>query len=76
MLISLLLCRSSGNHGFKFPNFVCNCCHDLAMLCLFISDIAITTLKDVDYHCIIHDTNKSETIHLLNNSVFHNGGYK
>ena len=56
MLISLLLCRSSGNHGFKFPNFVCNCCHDLAMLCLFISDIAITTLKDADYHCIIHDT--------------------
>ena len=46
------------------------------MLYLFISDIAIKTPKDVDYHCIIHGTNKSEAIHLLNNSVFHNGRYK
>ena len=30
------------NHGFKFQDFVCNAWHDLTMLCLNISDIAIT----------------------------------
>ena len=43
------------------------------MLYLDISDIAIITVKDVD--CIIHGTNKSEAIHLLENSVLDNFGY-
>ena len=29
------------NHRFKFQDYVCNGCHDLTMLCLNISDIAI-----------------------------------
>ena len=37
------------NHGFKFHNSVCNGCHDLTMLCLNISNIAIITVKGVDY---------------------------
>ena len=43
------------NHGFKFQDFVCNGCHDLAMLCLNMSDMAIITVKNVDYRCIIHN---------------------
>ena len=50
------------NHGF-------NGCHDLTILCLNIGDVAITTVKGVDYCCIIHEISKSEAIHLLENSV-------
>ena len=33
------------NHGFEFQDSICNGCHDLTMLCLDISDIAIITVK-------------------------------
>ena len=35
------------------------------MLCLNLSDIAIITVKNFDYCCVIHDISKSEAIHLL-----------
>ena len=60
---------------FKFQDYVRNGCHDLIMLCLNISNIAIVTVKGVDYHCIIHDTSKSEAIRLLENSVLDDCGY-
>ena len=40
------------NHGFKFQESVCNGSHNL-ILCLNISNIAIVTVKNVDYCCII-----------------------
>ena len=55
------------NHGFKFQDSVCNGCHDLTILCLDISDIAIISVESVNYHCIIHNS-KSEAINLLENS--------
>ena len=36
--------------------------HDLTMLSVNISDIAINTVKDVDYCCIIHKISKSEAM--------------
>ena len=45
------------------------------MLCLNISDIAIITIKHVDYCCIIHYISKFEAIHLLKNSVLDHCGY-
>ena len=39
-------------------------CHDLAMLRLSISDIAIITIRDFGYCCIIHGISKIEAIHL------------
>ena len=63
------------NHGFEFQDFVCNGCYDLMMLCLNISDVAIITVKDVDYGCIIHDISKSEKINLLENSLLEDRGY-
>ena len=63
------------NHGFKFQDSVYNCCHDLMILYLNISDIAIITVKNIDYHCIIHDINKSEAINFLENSVLEEPGY-
>ena len=41
---------------------------------LIISDINITTVKGVGYHCIIY-INKSNIIHLLENSVLDDHGY-
>ena len=35
------------------------------MLSVDISDIAIITLKNVDYRCIIYNISKSEAINLL-----------
>ena len=39
------------NHGSKFQDFVCNGCHNLTMS----SDIAIITVKNIDFRCIIHN---------------------
>ena len=58
------------NQGFEFQDSICNSCHDLMILYLNICNIAIITVKGVDYCCSIHDISKSEAIHLLENSVF------
>ena len=50
------------------------CCHVFTMLCVNISDIAIITIENVDYHCIIHNITKSEAVNLLENSVLENCG--
>ena len=63
------------NHGFKLQDSVCNGCHHLTILCLNISDIAIITIKNVDYHCIIHNISKSEAIKLLEKSVLEDRWY-
>ena len=63
------------NHGSKSLDFVCNGCHDLTILCLNVSDIAIITVKNVDYCCIIYNISKCEAINLLKNSVLENRGY-
>ena len=63
------------NHGFKFQDSVCNGCHDLTMLSVITSDIAIVTVKNVDYLCIIHNISKSEATDLLKYSVVVDHGY-
>ena len=62
------------NYGFKFQNSVCNCCHDLTLLCLNINNVAIITVKSVDYCFIIHGISKSEAIHLLKKSIIDDPG--
>ena len=53
--------------GFKFQDSVCNDCQDLIMLSVNISDIAIITVKNVDYRRIIHNISKSKAINFLKN---------
>ena len=62
------------NHGFKFQVSVYNGCKDLTILSLNISDIAIITVKYVDYRCIIYNIRKSEAINLLINCVLEDRG--
>ena len=60
------------NHGFKFQDSLCNGYHDLTKLCLNISNI---TVKGAVFHCNIHNFNKSEAIHLLENPVLYHRWY-
>ena len=53
------------NNGFKFQDFVCNGCNHSTNLSNNISDIAIITVKNVDYYCIIYNISKSEANSLL-----------
>ena len=62
------------NHGFNFQDHVRNGCHDLTMLSVNISNIAIITVKNVDYRCIIHNISKSEAINLSKNSILEDCG--
>ena len=57
------------NNGFTFQYSVCNGSHDLTILYLNISYIAIITVKNVDYHCFICNISKSKAINLWENSV-------
>ena len=63
------------NHEFELQDSVYNGCHDLTMLSVNISNIAIITVKNVDYCCIIHNISKSEAINLLKNSALQDCWY-
>ena len=55
------------NYSFKFQSNVCNRCHDLLMMSINFSDIAILNIKGSDYHCIISLISKNETTSLTQN---------
>ena len=52
---------------FKFPADVCNGYHDLLMISMKLSDIAILNIKDANYCCIINRINKNVAINLMQN---------
>ena len=55
------------NKGFKFQPYLCNRCHDLLMMSMNLSDIAILKIKNASYCCIITGISKSEVIKLFQN---------
>ena len=55
------------NYSFKFQPNICNRCHDLLMMSINLSDIAILNIKGSDYRCIISLINKNEAINLMQN---------
>ena len=48
------------NYSFEFQPSVCNRCHDLLMISMDLSDIAILNIKFSDYGSIISLTSKNE----------------
>ena len=56
------------NYSFKFQPNVCNRCHDLLMMSMNLSDIAILNIKGSDYCCIISLISKNEAINLMQNA--------
>ena len=56
------------NYSFKFQQNVCNRCHDLLMMSINLSNIAILKIKDSYHHCIISIISKNEATKLLGNA--------
>ena len=56
------------NYSFRFQPNVCDRCHDLLILSLNLSDIAILNIKGFDYCCIFSLISKNETINLMQNA--------
>ena len=56
------------NKGFKFQPNICNRFHDLLMMSMNLSDIAIVNIKGSDYCCIISLISKNEAINLMQNA--------
>ena len=56
------------NKAFKFQPNVCNRCHDLLMMSMNLSDIAILNVKGSNYRCIISGISKSEALNLKQNT--------
>ena len=63
------------HNRFRFQDSVYNGCHDLTILSVNKSNIALITVKNVDYHCIIHEISKAEAINFLESSVLENFGF-
>ena len=61
--------------GSKCKILSVNGCHDLTMLFLNISNIAIITVKRGDYCFIIHDIIKSKVINLVKDFALDDRGY-
>ena len=57
------------NYSFKFRTNVCNRCHDLVMMSMNLSDIAVLNIKVSDYCCIISLISKNDAINLLQNAA-------
>ena len=53
------------NYSFKFQSNVCNRCHDLLMMSINLSDIAILNIKGSEYSCIISLFSQNEAIKLM-----------
>ena len=56
------------SYSFKFQPNVCNRCHDLLLMSINLSDIAILNIKGSDHRCIISRISKNEVINLMKNA--------
>ena len=56
------------NYSLKFQPNVCNGCHDLLMMSMNLSDIAILNIKCSYYCCIISLISKNQAIKLMQNA--------
>ena len=56
------------NYNFNFQPNVCNRFHDLLMMSVHLTDIAISNIKGSDYRCIISLISKNESMNLLENA--------
>ena len=53
--------------GFKFQLYVRNRCHNLLMMSMSLSDIAILNIKGSDYCCIISGISKDGAMNFMQN---------
>ena len=55
--------------GFRFQTDVCNWCHDVLMMSMNFSNIAILNINGADHRCIINRISKSKAVKLLRNTA-------
>ena len=55
------------NKVFKFQIFVYIRCHDLLLMSMNFSDIAVLNIKSANYRCTISGISKSDIINLMQN---------
>ena len=55
------------DYSFKFQPNVSNSCHDLLMMSMKLSNIAILSIKGSDYRCTISLIRQNEVIKLMQN---------
>ena len=55
------------NYSFKFLPNVCSIYHDLLMMSMNLSDIAILNIKGSNYDCVFSLSSKNKAINLLKN---------
>ena len=53
------------NYSFNFQPNACNRCHDLLMMFMNFSNIAILNIKGSNYRCIISLISKNEAINVM-----------
>ena len=53
------------NYSLKFQPIVFKRCHDLLMMSMNLSDIAILNIRGSNYYCIISIISKNEAIKLM-----------
>ena len=58
------------SYSFKFQPNVCSRCHNLLIISINLSDIAILKMKDSYYRCIISLISKNEAMNLMKNADF------
>ena len=51
--------------GFKFQPDGCNGCHDILMISMTLSNIAVLNIHSFDYRFIMNGISKSEVVNLL-----------
>ena len=56
------------NYSSKFQPYVGNRCHDLLMMFMNLSDIAIWNIESSDYRGVISLISKNEAINLMQNA--------
>ena len=61
----MLIKQMHQNYSFTFQPNVCNRCHDLLMISMNLSNIAILNIKGSECCCIISLISKNESIKLM-----------
>lgn len=60
-----LITHYFSNKGFKFQPYACSSCHDLLIMFINISYIAILNIHGVDYFFSIYEIMKCDAVNLL-----------
>ena len=60
--------------GFKFERYVCNKCHNVLMTAYKLENIAILSVKRIDFRCILWHISRDEAVNRLNDSVLEDEG--